>query len=198
MDGWRKLDRKAPKKKSCLRISPLFKRIFLGLHQSPKIMTTGTKEFFFVWYFSHQQKEEAIFFLFGISPPTKTKTPSHFMPSYAFVSFCQKTLPFLKIFFPVQIFLPLLQIYANQIFASILKPAFLITAAGVGMTLIALKILSKHPGSWFWAKPKHLKRKTLIDMEGIERNCGEIGVWGGGWGIWYLEMSFVLCQKFCK
>jgi len=35
------------------------------------------------------------------------------------------------------------KVYANQIFASILKPAFVITAAGVGMTLIALKILSK-------------------------------------------------------
>lgn len=35
------------------------------------------------------------------------------------------------------------KVYANQIFASILKPAFLITAVGVGMTLLALKILSK-------------------------------------------------------
>lgn len=45
-------------------------------------------------------------------------------------------------FFPV--FSSLLQVYANQIFASILKPAFVITAVAVGMTLIVLKILSKY------------------------------------------------------
>ena len=35
------------------------------------------------------------------------------------------------------------QIYANQIFHSILKPSFVITAGAVGLTLIVLKILSK-------------------------------------------------------
>ena len=146
-------------------------------------MTTGTKEVFFCLVFLPPTKRTGHSFLFGslvFLPQRKQKHPATLCP-LMLSFFCQKTLPFFFFgFFPLQNFLPLLQIYANQIFASILKPAFLITAAGVGMTLIALKILSKHPGYRFWAKPKHLKRKTLLDMEGTAGNCGENGVWGGG------------------
>ena len=84
--GWMKKTRqKSSQEKVMLADLPLFKRIFLGLHQSPKIMTTGTKEVFFCLVFLPPTKRRGHFFFVWYFSPNENKNTQ---PFYALLCFC--------------------------------------------------------------------------------------------------------------
>ena len=164
---------KLPFEKVMLADPPLFERIFSGLHQSPKIMTTGTKEVF-LFGISPPNKKNRPFFLFGISPPNKNKNTQPFYALLCFRFFCRNSCPLPPLIHRSDFSSGSPDLCKSNLCLNS-EACLSHHCCGSGNDINRTEDLIEVP--WI---PILGETETSIDMEGTAGNCGENGVWGGG------------------